>query len=217
MSPSVLVIEGGWNDPRGSYRDRLRGVMCRRRLSAHGGRISPATEMNMSAVNEKPAWLVADEAEGFSFIDRRFPSGIRNDKDKIDHLFAVIEVLTMENADLRAKLNGYLLFGNRHRYPYVPNKDGTWTKGRKSTLSRADYVNKIPPKLCPCCGKLFIARRADAKTCSSKCRTALHRNPSRLAVTKTDVKFERHDRVRPGGEFVLRAKDKYLPPGGSSC
>jgi hypothetical protein len=30
-------------------------------------------------------------------------------------------------------------------------------------------------KRCAICGKGFIARRADAYTCSSKCRTALHR------------------------------------------
>lgn len=37
-------------------------------------------------------------------------------------------------------------------------------------------------KRCAECGKGFIARRADAHTCSSKCRTALHRKHARKAA-----------------------------------
>jgi len=66
----------------------------------------------------------------------------------------------------------------RHRVPYVENPDGTW-KRAKGQLRLADYAQTVPPKVCENCRHLFVAKRADAKTCSPRCRLALHRKARR--------------------------------------
>lgn len=71
---------------------------------------------------------------------------------------------------------------SRERVPYILNADGTWTRGKRcSVIKRTDYAQKIPPKVCENCKTLFIAKRADAKTCSVACRMALHRKRAKLA------------------------------------
>jgi hypothetical protein len=92
---------------------------------------------------------------------------------------------------------GYILHSapaGRHRTPYVPtiatpdmgglvDTDhgsfcgplGNGWKRAHGRLTRADYVQAIPPRACDLCGGLFIAKRSDAKTCSVRCRVALSR------------------------------------------
>jgi hypothetical protein len=49
-----------------------------------------------------------------------------------------------------------------------------FSKGRGGFRIRV-YEDKFPSKKCAACRRLFLARRSDAKTCSPKCRVALHR------------------------------------------
>jgi hypothetical protein len=39
-------------------------------------------------------------------------------------------------------------------------------------VSLTDYKKKYPAKRCAACGRNFVARRADARTCLGKCRVA---------------------------------------------
>jgi hypothetical protein len=86
---------------------------------------------------------------------------------------AEVKTMAQEIATLTAKLNGYVLKGDRHRTPHVLKDDGTWTKA-KGRVTREHYTQKTPPKVCENCGHLFVAR-AGARTCSAKCRKALQR------------------------------------------
>jgi hypothetical protein len=106
--------------------------------------------------------------------------------------------LENENARLIAKLRGYVLAGSakgagtlvrhntvtargisrwqykpQHRYPFVLGPDG-W-KRAKGRLRVEDWAMRLPPKVCELCGHLFVTGRQDARTCSPRCRTALHR------------------------------------------
>ena len=59
-------------------------------------------------------------------------------------------------------------------------------KKRAAELARRRYVPAEPQERpCAHCGKLFAPRRSDAKTCSVRCRTALHRADKKEAVTRT--------------------------------
>jgi hypothetical protein len=40
---------------------------------------------------------------------------------------------------------------------------------------RKDWAALFPKRRCAHCNRLFVAARRDAKTCSTRCRTALHR------------------------------------------
>lgn len=42
-------------------------------------------------------------------------------------------------------------------------------------ITRRQLIDNTPPKICPNCKALFVAKRADARTCSAKCRVALSR------------------------------------------
>jgi hypothetical protein len=53
-----------------------------------------------------------------------------------------------------------------HKNPY---REGG--RGLKAKVLQAVFASKI----CPVCRRAFLSRRRDAKTCSAKCRTALHR------------------------------------------
>jgi hypothetical protein len=120
-----------------------------------------------------------------------------------DNRLASLIDLENENARLIAKLRGYVLAGSakgpgvlvqngtatargtnrwvykpRHRRPFVLDKDGTW-KRAKGRLRIEDWATRLPPKVCEACGCLFVSGRRDAKTCSPRCRTALHRKGRR--------------------------------------
>jgi hypothetical protein len=62
----------------------------------------------------------------------------------------------------------------RHRHPFALGPDGAW-KRAKGRLKVEDWAKRLPPKVCVTCGRLFVSGRRDAKTCSSRCRTALCR------------------------------------------
>jgi hypothetical protein len=64
----------------------------------------------------------------------------------------------------------------RHRTPYIldASSPNGWRRV-KGQAKREDYVAKMPPKVCEACGHLFVTGRRDAKTCSPRCRVALHR------------------------------------------
>jgi hypothetical protein len=47
-------------------------------------------------------------------------------------------------------------------------------KDRRAT-SLGSYKERFPAKKCAVCGRSFLAARSDAKTCSGRCRVALHR------------------------------------------
>jgi hypothetical protein len=68
----------------------------------------------------------------------------------------------------------------RHRTPYIIDADSPngWRRV-KGQIKREDYVAKLPPKVCEACGHLFVTGRRDAKTCSARCRIALHRKRRR--------------------------------------
>jgi hypothetical protein len=56
-----------------------------------------------------------------------------------------------------------------------------WLKAKKrwdggpDFFRKADYERAYPPARCENCKNWFLPKRSDAKTCSGKCRTALHR------------------------------------------
>jgi len=106
-----------------------------------------------------------------------------------------------ENARLIAQLRGYVLAGSRKgpgelkpdnlglysarglsreaykprwRYPFVLGPDGSW-KRAKGRLRIEDWATRLPPRVCEACGYLFVTGRRDTKTCSPRCRVALHR------------------------------------------
>ena len=112
--------------------------------------------------------------------------------------FALLD-LEDENARLIAKIRGYVLAGSakgpgvlkhngtvsargltretykpRHRHPFVLAPDGSW-KRAKGRLRVEDWATRLPPEVCEACRRLFVTGRRDAKTCSAKCRVALHR------------------------------------------
>jgi hypothetical protein len=116
-----------------------------------------------------------------------------------DNRLASLIDLENENARLIAKLRGYVLAGSakgpgvlvrngtaiarglnreaykpQHRYPFVLGSNGAW-KRAKGRLRIEDWATRLPPKVCEACGHLFVTGRRDAKTCSPRCRTALHR------------------------------------------
>jgi hypothetical protein len=68
-------------------------------------------------------------------------------------------------------VNGGIAFRPTYRYPFVVGPDG-------ECLRVEDWATRLPPRVCAVCSQLFVAGRADARTCSSRCRTALHRRKS---------------------------------------
>ena len=121
-----------------------------------------------------------------------------------NRLASLIE-LENENARLIAQLRGYVLAGSAkgpgvlkrngtvtarginylsykptYRYPFVLAPDGAW-KRAKGRLRIEDWAMRLPPKVCAACGHLFVTGRRDARTCSPRCRTALHRRHKKEA------------------------------------
>jgi hypothetical protein len=144
-------------------------------------------------------------AKGFvsGSLDRqKVPEDFRfDDANAARWLRCALLDLEDENARLIAKLRGYVLAGSakgpgvlkpdklglctarglsreaykpRHRRPFVLGPDGAW-KRAKGRLRVEDWAMRLPPKVCEACGHLFVTGRRDARTCSSRCRMALHR------------------------------------------
>lgn len=59
--------------------------------------------------------------------------------------------------------------------PSTPPKDDRTSSGEGGGFRRAWYQKRFPSRVCQCCRKHFLSSRADAKTCSPKCRVAYHR------------------------------------------
>jgi hypothetical protein len=66
-----------------------------------------------------------------------------------------------------------------HRNPY---REGG---GLKQRITSTAFETKI----CQHCRRAFLSRRADAKTCSPRCRTALHRKQSQAAECNLDATY----------------------------
>jgi hypothetical protein len=54
--------------------------------------------------------------------------------------------------------------------------------GGPDFFRKADYERAYPPARCESCKNWFLPKRSDAKTCSGKCRVALHRRRQREAT-----------------------------------
>jgi hypothetical protein len=75
--------------------------------------------------------------------------------------FLFVYGLAMKSSDIIERLKATKRNGHRH------------AEGGGFRVSV--YREQFPPRRCANCRQLFLAARADAKTCSAKCRVALHR------------------------------------------
>jgi hypothetical protein len=89
---------------------------------------------------------------------------------------------------------------------------------RAPTLAR--YLERFPPRECAACGEPFPPSRSDAKTCSEKCRVALHRGKRTLTLedgNRVTVLAPRADglkRIRVnGGEVRIVVSGKVVQDG----
>jgi hypothetical protein len=67
----------------------------------------------------------------------------------------------------------------------VPSADMLDRIKSPTAVNLANYKQRFPAKRCAACGRQFVAARADAITCSVRCRVARHRgrgSPSVLAL-----------------------------------
>jgi hypothetical protein len=55
--------------------------------------------------------------------------------------------------------------------------------GGPDFFRKGDYERAYPPARCENCKNWFLPKRSDAKTCSGKCRVALHRKRQRKPTT----------------------------------
>jgi hypothetical protein len=66
----------------------------------------------------------------------------------------------------------------KRKSKYARDYKNPYSMGRYKTLKVKVLAAIFQSKICPICRRAFLSRRADAKTCSPKCRTALHRRRS---------------------------------------
>jgi predicted nucleic acid-binding Zn ribbon protein len=71
-----------------------------------------------------------------------------------------------------------------------------------SQRAKAERAAKRGERPCEACGRLFIPTRADAKTCSNRCRQAAHRQRKRGAAVWLS------DMMRADGELPYLKEDK---------